>query len=236
MRPDLGAVAVFERGDDAPAVGVVLGVGRGDDEDVQVEADLVAADLDVALLHDVEQADLDAFGEVRQLVDREDAAVGPRHQAVVDGELVRQVAAFGHLDRVHLTNKVGDGDVRGRQFLAVALGAMQPADRRAVSEVGDDGLALRADRREGILRDLRPIDGGRPLIEQRGEAADDARLRLPTLAQQDHVLPGEDRVLDLRDDGLFETDDPREQIASVPQAGDQVLPHLLADRQHLEAG
>jgi hypothetical protein len=35
----------------------------------------VPADLDVPLLHDVEHGDLDALGEVGQLVDGDDAAV-----------------------------------------------------------------------------------------------------------------------------------------------------------------
>ena len=75
MRADLRAEAVLERRDDAPAVGVVLGVGAGHHEEVERQPDLVAADLDVALLHDVEEADLDALGQVGQLVDREDAAI-----------------------------------------------------------------------------------------------------------------------------------------------------------------
>ena len=81
---DLGAEAVLQRRDDAAAVRVVLGVGRGDEQHVERQPDLVAADLDVALLEHVEQADLDPLGEVGQLVDREDAAVGARHEAVVD--------------------------------------------------------------------------------------------------------------------------------------------------------
>ena len=124
VRADVRAVAVLERGDDAAAVGVVLRVGRRHDEDVEVQAHLVAADLDVALLHHVEQADLDAFGQVRQLVDREDAAVGARDQAVVDGQLVAEVAALGDLDRVHLADQVGDGDVWRGELLAVALVAV----------------------------------------------------------------------------------------------------------------
>ena len=73
---DLGAEAVLQRRDDPAPVGVVLGVGRGDQHHVERQADLVAADLHVALLEHVEQADLDALGEVGELVDGEDAAVG----------------------------------------------------------------------------------------------------------------------------------------------------------------
>ena len=125
---DLGACAVLQRGDDAPAVGVVLGVGGGDQVDIERQAHLVAADLHVALFEDVEQADLDALGEVGQLVDAEDAAVGARDQAVVDGQLVGQVAALGDLDRVDLADQVGDGDVGRGELFAVARVAADPVD------------------------------------------------------------------------------------------------------------
>ena len=109
-----------------PAVGVVLGVGRGDEQHVERQADLVAADLDVALLEHVEQADLDALGEVGELVDGEDAAVGAGHEPVVQRQLVGQVAALGDLDRVDLADEVGDRGVGGGQLLAVAVVAVDP--------------------------------------------------------------------------------------------------------------
>jgi hypothetical protein len=78
VRAHLGAEAVLERRDDPPAVGVVLRVGRRDEQDVQRQPQRVAAHLDVALLHHVEQRDLDPLGEVGQLVDGHDAPVGAR--------------------------------------------------------------------------------------------------------------------------------------------------------------
>ena len=88
MGADLGAVAVFQRRDDAAAVRVVLRVGRGDDEHVQRQADLEAADLHVPLLEQVQQPHLNTFGQIRELVDGEDAAVDPRHQTEVQGQLI----------------------------------------------------------------------------------------------------------------------------------------------------
>src|SRR5579885_2260890 len=75
VRANLRAHAVLERRDDAPAVGVVLRVGAGHHIDIKWQADLIAANLHIALFHNVEQANLNALGEVRQLVDTEDAAV-----------------------------------------------------------------------------------------------------------------------------------------------------------------
>ena len=120
VRPDLSTEAVLERRDDPTTIGVVLGVGRRHEHDVEGKADPVATDLDVALLEHVEQADLDPLCEVRELVDGEDASVHAWYQAVVDRELVGEVATLGHLDRVDLTDQVGDCRVWSGQLLAVA--------------------------------------------------------------------------------------------------------------------
>ena len=110
---DLGAEAVLQRRDDPAAVGVVLGVGAGHEQHVQGQPQLVAADLDVALLQHVEQRHLDALGEVRQLVDGEDAAVGARDEAEVDGLRVAEGAALRDPDRVDVADEVADADVSG---------------------------------------------------------------------------------------------------------------------------
>src|ERR1700726_2274393 len=47
-----------------------------------------------ALFDQGQQPDLDPLGQVRQLVDGEDAAVGARHQAVMDGQLVGEIFAL----------------------------------------------------------------------------------------------------------------------------------------------
>src|SRR6059036_417255 len=64
MRHDFRAKPVLERRDDLAARGVVLGVRGEHERHVEVQADRVAFDLDVALLHDVEQPHLDLPCEV----------------------------------------------------------------------------------------------------------------------------------------------------------------------------
>ena len=126
---DLGAEPVLQGGDDPAAVRVVLGVGAGDDEDVEGEPQHVAADLDVPLLHDVEHRDLDALGQVRQLVDRDDAAVAARDEPEVDRLRVTQSAALGDPHRVDVTDEVGHARVGGRELLGVPLLAVPPLHR-----------------------------------------------------------------------------------------------------------
>ena len=79
MGADLGAETVLQRGDDSSAIGVVLRIGSGHQEHIQRQPERVTAHLDVAFLQHVEQRDLDAFGQVWQLVQPEDTPVRPRH-------------------------------------------------------------------------------------------------------------------------------------------------------------
>ena len=160
-----------------PRLGVVLRVGRGDHEQVERQPDDVAADLDVALLEDVEQADLDPLGEVGQLVDREDAAVGARDQPVVDRQLVGQVAALGDLDRVDLADQVGDRDVGRGELLGVAPVARQPVDRRRVA-VAASTIARPAGLigANGSSLSSPPRDDRQPLVEQADEQRGPCRV------------------------------------------------------------
>ncbi len=155
---DLGAEAVLERSDDAAAVGVVLGVGAGHDEHVERQPQHVAADLDVALLHHVEHRDLDALGEVGQLVDRDDAAVAARDEPEVDGLGVAEAAALGHLHRVDVADQVGDARVGCRELLGVALVAGAPGDGQVVAELGRATNARVDDRLVRVLAQLGSLD------------------------------------------------------------------------------
>ena len=149
VREDLRGDAVLQRRDDVAAVRVVLGVRREDQQDVERDAHGEAADLQVALLEDVQKPDLDARLEVGQLVDREDAAVRARDDAEVDDFLVGVRAPLGRgLDRVDVADQVRDRDVGRRELLAVALLARDPRDRRGVALLGENAPAVLRDRRE----------------------------------------------------------------------------------------
>ena len=200
----LGAEAVLERRDDPAAVGVVLGVGAGHEQQVQRQPHAVAADLDVALLEHVEQRHLDALGQVGQLVDAEDAAVGAGDQAVVHGLGVAQRAALGDLDRVDVADQVADAGVGRRQLLAEPVAAVQPADGGGVAVLGDLAVRPDRDRVQRVLVELAADEDRRPLVEQPDEGADQAGLALAALAEQDEVVAGDDRPLDLGQHGVLE--------------------------------
>jgi hypothetical protein len=236
VRPDLGPEPVLERRDDPPAARVVLRVRARDDEEVERQADGEAADLDVALLEDVEEAHLDALREVRQLVDGEDPAVGTRDQPVVERQLVTQVAAFGDTDRVDLADEVGDRDVGRGELLGIAAVARQPVDRRVVTELVDERPCRRGDGRVRVVIELAAADDGDRLVEEADEQPRHPGLGLPSLAEEDEVLAGEDGVLDGGQHGLVVAHDARKDRLALAEPREQVGAQLLLDAPAAPAG
>ena len=79
---------------------------------------------------------------------------------------------------------------------------------------------------ERVLPELGAVDDRRPLVEQPDEAAQQAGLALPALAEEDDVVAGEQGALELRDDGLAEAVEPGPRVA-CPRA--RAASRLCAD-------
>ena len=147
MRLDFRADAILQRRNDLSARRVVFRVGGEDEHDIQRKAHRITLNLHVAFLHDVEQADLDLAGQIRQFIDREDAAIRARQQSVVNGEFAAErVAAFGGFDGIDVADDVGNRHVGRGKLLDIAFVAGTPDNRRCVSLFFDQVAALAADR------------------------------------------------------------------------------------------
>src|SRR5262249_59863178 len=72
-------------------------------------------------------------------------------------------------------------------------------------------------------------DDGRPLVEQLAEGADQPRLSLAALPEQDYVMPREQRSLQVGKHSLVEADDAREPVLPCAHPREQVLSDLLLD-------
>ena len=229
MGADLSPVAVLQRRDDSTPGGVVLRVRAGHDEHVDGKPDAVALHLDVALLHHIEEPDLDLFREFRKLVDAEDSAVGPRHETKMDGQLVAEGSTLGDLDRVHVADQVCDRNVGRGQLLYVAVFAMNPDDFAGIAVFGDQRPGIGGDRGEGVVMDLASHHAGEPLVQKTRQGTDHPGLGLSSLAQKDQVVAAEKRVLDRRDHGVLVTDDVFEHRLPGANPGQQILAELVAD-------
>src|SRR6266496_3543680 len=82
--PNLRTEAVLQRRDDPATIGVVLGVGARHHEQVQIQADLVAANLNVALLHDVELAERIQVGLLNIMEERDGQVRGYKVRLPLD--------------------------------------------------------------------------------------------------------------------------------------------------------
>ena len=81
-----------------------------------------------------------------------------------------------------------------------------------------------------VVVDLAAGDDRHPLVEQAGQRADHAGLRLAALAEEDHVVPGEQRVLELRHHGVLVAGHAGEQRLAGGDLVDRVLANLLLHR------
>ena len=97
----------------------------------------------------------------------------------------------------------------------------------------DPGAARAADRSERIVVNFAAGDDRQMLVEQIDEAAQDAALRLTAQAEQDEVVPRQDRVDELRDDGVLVADDAGEERVAGLQLVNEVVANLLLDRSAL---
>jgi hypothetical protein len=190
----------------------------------------------MSLLEHVEQADLDLRGQIGQLVHAEDAAIAPRDQAKVHGQLARQIPPLGVLDHVDLADQVRDRHVRrGELFVITSFGA-DPLDRRVVAVLGDQVLGVTAQRMERIVVDLTAGDDRNRVVQEMHELAKHARLGLAAQAEEEHVVLGEDGVLHLRQHGVVVADDAVEERLVFLQLANEIAAHLIFDADRPPAG
>ncbi len=227
---NFGSDTVFERGDDFAASGVVIGIGGEDEKDVKRKAEGIALNLNVALLHDVEEADLDFAGEVGKFVDGEDAAIGAGKQAVVNGEFVGEIAAAtGGADGVDVADNVGDGDVGSGKFFNVALVARHPGDGSVVAFGGDTFAAGAADGAERMIVDFAALDDGNLRVEELHEATENAALGLAAEAEKNKIVAGEKGVDDLRDNTVFVAVDAGKEGFVALEATKEIAANFVFD-------
>ncbi|MEJ7720497.1 MAG: hypothetical protein WKF58_08645 [Ilumatobacteraceae bacterium] len=96
--------------------------------------------------------------------------------------------------------------------------------------LGDEVAGVARHRVGGVVAQLGTGDDGQPLVEQRRQRSDDAGLRLTALTEEDHVVAGEDGVLELRQDGVVVAREAGDQRLAGGDASDGVAAQLRFDR------
>ena len=134
MRANFRADAIFQRRNDFSSCGVVLRIRREHQQHIERQPHRITLNLDVAFLHDVEKPHLNLSGKIWQLIDRENTAIRPRQQSIMNGQFVREVASTAsRLDRINVANHVRNSHIRRGQLLDIAQITLDPHDRRSVA-------------------------------------------------------------------------------------------------------
>src|SRR5438309_12054020 len=105
MRFYLRSDAVLQGRNDLTASCVIFRIRREHQYDIERQADGIAFNLHVALLHDIEQTYLDLACEMRQLINSKDSAIGTRQKPVVNAQFATdRVSAFRVIDVIDIAN------------------------------------------------------------------------------------------------------------------------------------
>ena len=112
MGPYLRSNPVLQGRDDSSPGGIVFGICREYEEHVDGQANRKSFYLNIALLHDVEQTDLNLGSQVGELIDGKNSPMSSWQQSKVNVFLGRECRALGgRLDGVQIPDDVGDGHV-----------------------------------------------------------------------------------------------------------------------------
>ena len=102
--------------------------------------------------------------------------------------------------------------------------------------VGQNQIAgISAQGPERVVVDLAAGDDRDGVVEQVRQLPEHARLGLSAQAEEEHVVLGEDGVLNLWDDGLIVADDAGKERFAGLETADEVMAHFLFDGNHLIA-
>ena len=134
------------------------------------------------------------------------------------------------LDRVDVADHVGDRHVGRGELLDESRLAREPADLQAVALLRHARPAGGADGRQRIVVNLAAGNHRDPFVEQIDEAAQNAALGLPAESEQDEIVPGENGIDELRNDGVVVADDARKERFASLQLANEVVADFLFDR------
>ncbi len=117
------------------------------------------------------------------------------------------MSAASGFDGVDVADQVGNGHVGRGELFHVAVFRSEPRNRRAFTALGKQIAASAANRRVGVVVNFASGDVGHLRIEQGRKGAKDAAFGLSAQAEQNEIVARENRVHDLRDDGVVVADD-----------------------------
>ena len=137
--------------------------------------------------------------------------------------------AFGGLDRIDVADNIGNRHIGSCQLFDKARIAIDPGDRRGILMQLNRLPAVRADRMIRIIVDFRTGNDRNLIVEKICKLANDAALCLATQAQQNQIVPREDRIDELRNNRLVIANNAGKQFLAPLEFANQIRAHLVFD-------
>ena len=126
--------------------------------------------------------------------------------------IAQQVTALRGFDRIDVADDVGDSYVGRGEFFDEASVAIDPVDARHVAVLFERLSCVSRDWVKRIVVDFRTRDYRQTLVKEFRQLSNDAALRLAAQTEQDDVVTRQNRVDELRNDGVVVTDNAGEQF------------------------
>ena len=142
---------------------------------------------------------------------------------------VAEGAALGDPDRVDVADQVADARVGGGELLAVPVRAVQPGDRQVVAALGDRRCDAGVIGRSGCSLSSEPAITGVHSSSSVDQRADQPGLALAALAEQHHVVPGEQRPFFTRDSAPQKKKKKKKKLEAILARGDRRLRDFLLE-------
>ena len=108
--------------------------------------------------------------------------------------------------------------------------AADPLQRQRIAHLFGLLAAGTANRIVRIIVDLASFDDRYAFIQKTEQAANDSRFALAALTEENHMVAGENGILDLRYDGFVITDDARQDPFAAFHVAHEILAHFIAHR------
>src|SRR6266516_5216568 len=139
------------------------------------------------------------------------------------------VSAPRRFDRINVADEICDSYIWGRQFFHVTLFRREIRDRRALATLRNQIAAAAANRRIGIIVNLASGDVWHLRIKQSCQRTKHAALRLSAQSQKNEIVPRENGVNDLRNDGVFVDNNSAKNGLALTEPGDEFVAQFILD-------
>src|SRR5215217_3376637 len=146
------------------------------------------------------------------------------------------MTAFCGFNWIDVADDIGNGDIGGCEFFYKTCVTTDPIERGHLTILRQRLPPISGDRAQWVVVHFGTGDDWYALIEQISQQANDAALCLPAKAKQNDVMPRQNGVNQLRNNGVLVAHDAGKQLLAAAQFSYEIATQLILDREGLIPG